>query len=94
MIADTVAEALRHADEAILDAEHFFDGYREDPAYALACLDAALEAARAGSSLCDTNGGALPHEVEAVTARVAARVPPEKLGIHAHDDTATRLRIR
>ena len=91
MIADTVAEALRHAEEAILDAEHFFDGFKEDPAYALACLDAALEAGARWVVLCDTNGGALPHEVEAVTGRVAARVAPEKLGIHAHDDTGNAV---
>jgi 2-isopropylmalate synthase len=87
MIADSVRESLRHVDEAMLDAEHFFDGYEEDPDYALACLDAALDAGARWVVLCDTNGGTLPHEVETIVSRVAQRVPPERLGIHTHNDT-------
>ena len=87
MIADSVAEARRHVEEVILDAEHFFDGWKEDAAYALACLQAALEAGARWIVLCDTNGGTLPHEVEAVVARVAGHIPPERLGIHTHNDT-------
>jgi 2-isopropylmalate synthase len=87
MIADSVAEARRHVEEVILDAEHFFDGWKEDAAYALACLQAALEAGARWIVLCDTNGGTLPHEVEAAVSRVAGRIPPEKLGIHTHNDT-------
>jgi 2-isopropylmalate synthase len=91
MIADSVREARRHAEEAILDAEHFFDGWREDPAYGLACLQAALEAGARWVVLCDTNGGTLPHEVGEVVGKVAAHVPPERLGIHAHDDTGNAV---
>ena len=87
MIADSVREAMRHADEVMLDAEHFFDGFREDAEYALECLTAALEAGARWLVLCDTNGGALPHEVEAVVARGAHRIPGERLGIHTHNDT-------
>jgi len=87
MIADSIREAARHADEVMFDAEHFFDGFKEDAAYTLACLQAAQEAGARWIVLCDTNGGALPHEVEAIVARVAERIPGERLGIHTHDDT-------
>jgi 2-isopropylmalate synthase len=91
MISDSVREAAARADEAILDAEHFFDGFKEDEAYALACLEAALAAGARWVVLCDTNGGTLPNEVERITARVAALVPPEKLGIHTHNDTGNAV---
>ncbi len=87
MIEDFLREAGRHAGELMLDAEHFFDGFKLDPDYALACLRTALAAGARWVVLCDTNGGALPHEVEAITEKVAATVPPEKLGIHTHNDT-------
>ncbi len=87
MIGDSVAEAGRRAEEAILDAEHFFDGYKADPGYALACLEAALTAGARWLVLCDTNGGSLPHEVARITEEVARTVPIERLGIHTHNDT-------
>jgi 2-isopropylmalate synthase len=78
--------------EAILDAEHFFDGYRANPAYALACLRAALEEGAHWVVLCDTNGGTLPAEVGRITAEVvAAGVPGDRLGIHCHDDTGNAV---
>lgn len=91
MIGDSLREALTHAEEVILDAEHFFDGHKDDPGYAVACLDAALAAGARWVVLCDTNGGTLPHEVEAIVGRVAARIPPERLGIHTHDDTGNAV---
>jgi 2-isopropylmalate synthase len=91
MIADSVREARQHAEEVMLDAEHFFDGAKEDEAYAFACLEAALEAGARWVVLCDTNGGTLPHEVEALVGRVADRVPGERLGIHTHDDTGNAV---
>ncbi len=91
MIAESLAEARRHAGEVIFDAEHFFDAFREDPAYALACLEAAQTAGADWLVLCDTNGGTLPHEVEEVVARVAARLPQVRLGIHAHNDTGNAV---
>ena len=93
MIADSIAEAARRSGEAILDAEHFFDGFRLDPDYALACLEAALEAGARWVVLCDTNGGTLPHEVERATAAAAGIVPAGKLGIHTHNDTETAVAI-
>ncbi len=74
--------------QALLDAEHFFDGFRADPAYALACLHAAHGEGARWIVLCDTNGGTLPGEVaRAVEAAMASGIPGEALGIHAHDDT-------
>lgn len=78
--------------EAILDAEHFFDGYRANPAYALACLRAALDEGARWVVLCDTNGGTLPAEVGRITAEVvAAGVQGDRLGIHCHDDTGNAV---
>lgn len=86
MIYDTLRYLKETGREVIFDAEHFFDGYKANPDYALAVLK---EAARAGADvlvLCDTNGGTMPHELaEAVKASLAA--VDTKLGIHAHNDT-------
>jgi 2-isopropylmalate synthase len=73
--------------EAMIDCEHFFDGYKGNPDYALACARAAFDAGARWVVLCDTNGGTLPNEVEAIVAAVARHVPGDHLGIHAHDDT-------
>lgn len=74
--------------EAMVDCEHFFDGYKANPAYAIACARAAIEAGARWTVLCDTNGGTQPSEIrEIVSAVIAAGVPGGKLGIHAHNDT-------
>ncbi|WP_210526806.1 citramalate synthase [Rubellimicrobium arenae] len=74
--------------EALFDAEHFFDGYRADPAYALACLHAAHSEGARWVILCDTNGGTLPDEIRStVEAVIASGIPGDHLGIHTHDDT-------
>jgi 2-isopropylmalate synthase len=86
-IADSVAAAIAAGREAIVDCEHFFDGYKANPDYALACATTALAAGARWIVLCDTNGGTLPHEVETIVATVARHVPGDRLGIHAHDDT-------
>ncbi len=86
IIRDTVAFLKGRGKEVIFDAEHFFDGYRRNPAYALATLKAALAAGADRIVLCDTNGGTLPHDLTAAVQKVAAVVPPERLGIHAHND--------
>jgi 2-isopropylmalate synthase len=86
-IADSVAAAVAAGREAILDCEHFFDGYKVNPAYALACAKAALAAGARWVVLCDTNGGTLPHEVARIVAEVCRVVPGTHLGIHAHNDT-------
>jgi 2-isopropylmalate synthase len=87
MIADSIAHAASRVDEVMFDAEHFFDGYKANPDYALECVAAAYEAGARWIVLCDTNGGTLPHEVEAIVRAVAKRVPGSHLGIHCHNDT-------
>ena len=73
--------------EALVDCEHFFDGYKANPAYALQCAKAAHDAGARWVVLCDTNGGTQPEEVEEIVAAVAKEIPGDHLGIHAHDDT-------
>ena len=87
MIRDSVAHVVGKGREALFDAEHFFDGYKANPSYALATAKAALEAGARWVVLCDTNGGTLPEEVERITAEVAKTIPGARLGIHAHNDT-------
>jgi 2-isopropylmalate synthase len=87
MIEDSVAQACRRVNEVLFDAEHFFDGHSADPAYALACLEAARQGGARWIVLCDTNGGRLPHEIASAVEQVARRIPPDQLGIHAHNDT-------
>jgi len=78
--------------EALVDAEHFFDGYKANPGYALDCLRAALHAGARWVVLCDTNGGTLPAEVGRIVGEViAAGIPGAKLGIHTHDDTGNAV---
>ncbi|WP_106744405.1 citramalate synthase [Yoonia maritima] len=74
--------------EGLFDAEHFFDGYKANPAYALEAIHAAYDAGARWIVLCDTNGGTLPHEVtEIVTAVIASGIPGDHLAIHTHNDT-------
>jgi 2-isopropylmalate synthase len=73
--------------EAMIDCEHFFDGYKANPAYALSVAKTAYDAGARWVVLCDTNGGTLPHEIDAIVAAVAAVVPGTHLGIHTHNDT-------
>jgi 2-isopropylmalate synthase len=87
MIAESVAHAKTRVDEVMLDAEHFFDGYKANPTYALDCAKAAYQAGARWVVLCDTNGGTLPHEIERIVAEVANAIPGTHLGIHCHNDT-------
>ena len=87
MIADSVAYLVAAGRTVVFDAEHFFDGYRENTAYALACVEAAVRAGAASVDLCETNGGALPFDVESAVAAVRAAVPDAALGIHCHNDS-------
>jgi 2-isopropylmalate synthase len=87
MIADSIALSKDRKGEAMYDAEHFFDGYKANPDYALECINAAYESGARWVVLCDTNGGALPHEVERIVGEVTAHVPGGHLAIHAHNDT-------
>jgi 2-isopropylmalate synthase len=89
MIGDSVAHLAAAGREVIYDAEHFFDGYKADPAYALATLRAAIGAGASSVVLCDTNGGCLTDEVAAMTRSVVSEVGGPGapiLGIHVHDD--------
>ena len=86
-IRDSVRAAKAKGREVLLDCEHFFDGYKAKPAYALACAKAAYEEGARWVVLCDTNGGTLPHEVERIVGEVCAQIPGDHVGIHAHNDT-------
>jgi 2-isopropylmalate synthase len=86
-ISQSVKAAKDAGREVLLDCEHFFDGYKANPKYALACARAAYDAGARWVVLCDTNGGTLPEEVEKIVAEVAKTIPGDHLGIHAHDDT-------
>lgn len=90
-IGRSVEAALAKGREVILDCEHFFDGFKADRGYALACAKKAYAAGARYIVLCDTNGGTLPHEIERIVAEVAEHVPGRQLGIHAHDDTGNAV---
>ena len=83
----TVEAAVAEGREAMIDCEHFFDGFKANPDYALAVARTAYEAGARWIVLCDTNGGTLPHEIDEIVRTVTQVVPGERLGIHAHDDT-------
>ena len=87
MIADSVRVLSANCETVIYDAEHFFDGYAANPAYAINCLDAALEAGAQRLVLCDTNGGTLPHQVSEVVKTVQAHFGVDVIGIHTHNDS-------
>jgi 2-isopropylmalate synthase len=86
-IRDSVRAAKQKGREVLLDCEHFFDGYKANPSYTLACARAAHDAGARWVVLCDTNGGTLPNEVEAIVAEVVRHIPGDHIGIHAHNDT-------
>src|SRR5436190_7396572 len=85
VITDSISYLKKRVDEVFFDAEHFFDGYRANPEYALECLTAAAQAGADVLVLCDTRGGGLPHEILAST-RAAAQAVSVSLGIHCHND--------
>ena len=87
-ISGSIAHIISQGREALFDAEHFFDGYKANPDYAIACLRAAFDAGARWIVLCDTNGGVLPAEVGQIVGDViAAGIPGGRLGIHCHNDT-------
>ena len=96
MIADSVRYLKEHDLEVVFDAEHFFDGYKANPEYALSCVRAAADAGADSIDLCDTNGGSLPFEVEAIVADVVRMVTDGadrgssaqvRVGVHCHNDS-------
>ena len=92
---DNISESAKHfvkaKKEFMFDAEHFFDGYKANPKYALSCIKAAYDQGARWVILCDTNGGTLPHEVTQIVSDVTKVVPGKNLGIHAHNDTGNAV---
>jgi 2-isopropylmalate synthase len=86
-ISESVAAVVGSGREALLDCEHFFDGYKANPEYALSCAKAGYEAGARWVVLCDTNGGTLPEEIEDIVAEVVKLIPGDHVGIHVHNDT-------
>jgi 2-isopropylmalate synthase len=91
-IRASIAHLVAQGREALFDAEHFFDGYKANPDYAIRCAKAAHDAGARWVVLCDTNGGTLPHEIQTITSAViASGIPGDHLGIHTHNDTETAV---
>jgi len=86
LIRESLACLKAHGREVIHDAEHFFDGHKADPEYAMATLQAAVEGGADTIVLCDTNGGSMPWEIASTVEEVRTTFPDVHLGIHAHDD--------
>ncbi|PCI04437.1 MAG: citramalate synthase [Hyphomicrobiales bacterium] len=86
-IKQSVEAVVADGREALVDCEHFFDGYKANPEYALECAKTAFKAGARWIVLCDTNGGTQPSEIKAAVKAVMEHVPGKNLGIHAHDDT-------
>jgi len=92
-IARSMEAILARKREPLFDAEHFFDGYKSDPDYALSCIKAAYEAGARWIVLCDTNGGTMPEEAYAIVSAVKDKLPGAALGIHAHNDTEQAVAV-
>lgn len=86
-ITDSIAHIAGRGQEPLFDCEHFFDGYKANPDYALSCAKAAFEAGARWVVLCDTNGGAQPHEIKEIVGKVCDLIPGENVAIHTHNDT-------
>ena len=82
---------IKEKKEFMFDAEHFFDGYKANPEYAIACIKAAFDQGSRWIVLCDTNGGTLPHEITKIVNEVSKTIPGKNLGIHAHNDTGNAV---
>ena len=90
-IKETAKHFVKENKEFMFDAEHFFDGYKANPSYALSCLKSAFDEGARWIVLCDTNGGTLPHEVTKIVSEVSKTIPGKNLGIHAHNDTGNAV---
>lgn len=91
MVGESIAFLKKHDRRAFFDAEHFFDGYAANPEFAMAVLQAAVDAGAERLVLCDTNGGRLPHEITQVIGQVQARFGPDQVGVHFHNDAGTAV---
>lgn len=87
MIEDSARHLVAEGREVIYDAEHFFDGFKTDPDYALRTLAAAVRGGASNLTLCDTNGGTLVDEFKEIVARVVSEFGGEKVGVHCHNDS-------
>ncbi|MFW6235318.1 MAG: citramalate synthase [Desulfovibrionales bacterium] len=87
LIADSLRFIKPHVEELFFDAEHFFDGFKDNPEYAISCLKAAFEAGADLLVLCDTNGGTMPSEVREIVTTVCRELPKARIGMHAHNDS-------
>jgi 2-isopropylmalate synthase len=92
-ISESIRAGINHQHETLFDAEHFFDGYKSNPDYALSCIRTAHEAGAEWIVLCDTNGGTMPEEVYAIVSAVKDKLPGAALGIHAHNDTEQAVAV-
>jgi len=86
IIFDSVAFLNKNGKRVFYDAEHFFDGYKSNPGYALKTISAAIEAGAELIVFCDTNGGTLPSEIETIIQEVKAKLSIDKFGVHCHND--------
>jgi len=86
MIRDSIAYLKSRGKEVLFDAEHFFDGYKNNPRYATRVVKTALDAGADKIVFCDTNGGAMPYEVSSILGKISSAIPPEISGIHVHND--------
>ena len=91
MIGESIKQIVAKKKEAMFDAEHFFDGYKANPKFALECVKTAYDAGARWVVLCDTNGGTLPHEISQIVHEVAKEIPGENLGIHCHNDSGNAV---
>ncbi len=90
-IRESTKHFVKKSKEFMFDAEHFFDGFKNNKDYAISCIKSAYDNGARWVVLCDTNGGTLPHEVEEIIREVIKHVPGENLGIHAHNDTGNAV---
>ena len=86
-IRETTKHFVKNKKEFMFDAEHFFDGYKNNKDYAISCIKAAYDNGTRWIVLCDTNGGTLPHEISDIVSEVTKIIPGKNIGIHAHNDT-------
>ena len=90
-ISESTKHFVKNNKELIFDAEHFFDGYKNNKDYAISCIKSAYDNGARWIVLCDTNGGTLPHEVSEIVLEVSKHVPGKNLGVHAHNDTGNAV---
>ena len=91
IIKKNIQVAKNYFDEVLFDAEHFFDGFKNNKDYAISCVKSAYDNGARWIVLCDTNGGTLPDEVEKIIREVTKHIPGKNLGIHAHNDTGNAV---